>query len=75
MCEYCRQTKDKFLAGKDFEVHKTNKLRAKNHTDNLYCFVLKSEDDEKAGLMIGTIEGYHYININYCPMCGRKLGD
>lgn len=63
------------IAGKEFKVNKTVFLREKSNSDNLRCFILKGLEDEKAGLMIGTYEGYHYININYCPMCGRKLGD
>ena len=73
MCEYCeRKTSKGNIAGKDFKVHKTIYLKEKTNTDNLNCFILKNEN-EKAGFMIGTCEGYHYIDINYCPMCGRDL--
>lgn len=39
----------------------------------LEMFILKGKNDKKAGLMINTINGARYIDINYCPMCGRKL--
>lgn len=75
MCEYCeRKNLKNEIAGKEFKVNKTINLREKSNTDNLVCFILKGEEDKQAGIMIGTFEGYHYININYCPMCGRKLG-
>lgn len=35
----------------------------------LELFTLKG----KAGLMINNISGARYIDINYCPFCGRKL--
>ena len=67
MCEYCNPNR----AGKEFEVNKTNMLRNVINSDNLNCFIL--HDNEGAGLMIGTFEGYHYININYCPMCRKEV--
>ena len=74
MCKYCEIKGSKHdIAGKEFKVNKTIVLKEKPNTDNLVCFILKGQDDKNAGLMIGTFEGYHYININYCPMCGRKL--
>lgn len=74
MCQYCETKNSKSdIAGKEFKVNKTKVLREKTNTDNLVCFILKGEDDKQAGIMIGTFEGYHYININFCPMCGRKL--
>ncbi len=41
--------------------------------EQLEMFILKGKNDKKAGLMINTISGARYIDINYCPMCGRKL--
>ncbi len=41
--------------------------------EQLEMFILKGKNDKKAGLMINTINGARYIDINYCPMCGRKL--
>ena len=68
MCDYC----DPNRAGKEFKVNKTDKLKLKNNSDNLDYFILYGGDGG-VGLMIGTFEGYHYIDINYCPMCGRKI--
>lgn len=37
---------------------------------------MKNKADEKAGIMIATDNGNAvFFNINYCPLCGRKLGD
>lgn len=42
--------------------------------EELEAFILKGKNDKKAGLFINTINGARFIDINYCPMCGRKLG-
>lgn len=41
--------------------------------ERIELFILKGKNDEKAGLMIENISGVRYIDINYCPMCGREL--
>ena len=41
--------------------------------DWLEAFILKGANDEKAGLMIDSGNGYRFVDINYCPFCGRKL--
>ena len=69
MCEYCNPNR----AGKNLKVNKTHRLKIKSNSDNLNCFLL--HDDEGTGLMIGTFEGYHYISINYCPMCRKGVAD
>lgn len=76
MCKYCEETTSKgCISGKNFNVIPTVYLKAKTNYDRLNCFILKCKEDEKAGFMIGTYEGYCYIDINYCPMCGRKIGE
>lgn len=67
MCEYC----DINRAGKEFKVNKTSMLESISKSDNLISFLL--HDNEGTGLMIGTSQGYYYININYCPMCRKKI--
>lgn len=74
MCQYCREYEKDDIKGKEIKVNKTTILLQKNDTDNLSCFIMKGKEDKKAGIMIGTYEGFHYIDINYCPMCGRQLG-
>lgn len=41
--------------------------------DWLEAFILKCANDEKAALMIDSGNGYRFVDINYCPFCGRKL--
>lgn len=50
-----------------------NKYARPEAFEFLEAFILKGKADEKAGLIINTISGGRYIDINYCPMCGRKL--
>ena len=66
-CKYC----EKHVS---FEVEPTVFLKSKGKYDEFNIFIHKGENDEVAGLMIGNYEGYRYIYINYCPVCGRKLG-
>ncbi len=76
MCKYCEETTSKnHWSGKKFDVIPTTYLKSKSNYDKLNCFIMKCPADKDAGLMIGTYEGYSYIDIKYCPMCGRKLGD
>ena len=77
MCEYCYQRKDNEISGKpifQYELKKTAGYKPpEKRNDFLEMFILKGKDDKKAGLMIDTGYGYRYIDINYCPMCGRRL--
>lgn len=43
----------------------------------LDMFILKGKSDEKAGLMVKTHggDGYRYVEISYCPFCGRYLNE
>lgn len=77
MCEYCRESEKLEIAGKiirTFEWKETAGYEApRNRNDFLEMFILKGKKDKKAGLMIDSGCGFRYIDINYCPMCGRKL--
>lgn len=79
MCKYCYQRKDNEISGKpifQYEWKETAGYEApKNKNDFLEMFILKCKNDEKAGLMIDTGYGYRYIDIKYCPMCGRRLDE
>ena len=79
MCEYCYQSKDNEISGKPIFQYEWKETAGyeppKYRNDFLEMFILKSKNDKKAGLMIDSGYGYRYIDINYCPMCGRKLGD
>lgn len=79
MCEYCRQGNKLEISGKPIKTTEWKNTAGyqipKNKTDILELFILKGKDDKKAGLMIYNENGARYIDINYCPMCGRKLGD
>ena len=54
-------------------MNKTSRLKEKPNSDKLQAFLMRNKADDYAGIMIGTYEGFHYIDINYCPMCGRKI--
>ena len=76
ICPYCYE-KDAHIHGK--VIHTYNlKLTAgyrepTNYKDYLSIFLLKGKDDKYAGLMIDNLNGARYIDIRYCPFCGRKL--
>lgn len=79
MCEYCHKKDDGEIMGKtirQFEWKETAGYEPpKDRNDFLEMFILKLKNDKKAGLMIDSGYGYRYIDINYCPMCGRRLGE
>ena len=87
MCEYCYEN-EKYIHGKTIkteELKATAGFNGKFYNEclkscykpeifnMLELFILKSERDKKAGLMLNTINGTRFIDINYCPICGRKL--
>ena len=74
MCKYCEDGNKTGIAGAYFELMLTNSTKSNMRYCKPKCFILKCQKDEKAGLMIESYEGCSYIDINYCPMCGRKLG-
>lgn len=73
MCKYCKQREKNIIKGKDFDLLPTAGFR----NDRIYSsWIMKNENDEKAGIMISTNNGNAvYFDINYCPICGRKLGE
>lgn len=82
-CEYCKMHNDsveiygKVIKTDNFKL--TAGYRANMVTDNntlgeyLHLFILKGKADKKAGLMIENVNGARYIDISYCPFCGRNL--
>lgn len=76
-CNYCQESNN-HISGKPItqaELKPTAgyKSRSCSLQDYLQLFILKGKADKKAGLMIDTLDGARYIDINYCPFCGRKL--
>ncbi len=78
MCNYCRFI-GKEIHGKAIKPNEFKKtagyIEPKNYRDYLDLFILKNENDDKAGLMIDNGNGYRFIDIDYCPFCGRKLNE
>lgn len=70
MCEFCRQRKDEnTIYGKDIKIN-----QCASATDLSYAKIIKNVNDEKAGIIIfKQCKAGGYFDINYCPMCGRKL--
>lgn len=70
-CEYCCKGNKVEIHGKDFELKPTAGFKY----DRKYSsWIMKGKEDKKAAIMIST-DGTNgvYTDINYCPMCGRKL--
>lgn len=70
MCEFCKNWHDKnTICGADIKIHK-----CANETELTTAQIMKNTNDNKPGAVIfqgGITKGY--FEINYCPMCGRKL--
>lgn len=78
MCEYCKQWEDKTIHGKHIRDYEWRETKCKNEfltheLDFMEAWIMKCEGDKYAGLMVDNGHSARYININYCPMCGRKL--
>lgn len=74
ICPYCREGNGK-IRGKTFRTDDFKKTAYSEpiYKDYLEVFILKGKKDKYAGLMIDTIGGTRYIEIRFCPFCGRKL--
>ena len=71
MCEYCKTSPIMEIRGTEFELNPTAGFK----NDRKYSsWIMKGKEDKKAGIMIAT-NGSNgvYFDINYCPICGRKL--
>lgn len=71
MCEYCKTSPIMEIRGTEFELKPTAGFK----NDRRYSsWIMKGKADKKAGIIIATDGGNGvYFDINYCPMCGRKL--
>ena len=74
ICPYCYE-EDRHIRGKAIHTYelKTTAGYVESYKDYLNIFILKSRQDKYAGLMIENLNGTRYIDIRYCPFCGRKL--
>lgn len=83
-CDYCFSPHKGFIHGKSIKNYDWKETSGFNsmpimfearvyHNWFLEMLILKGNLDEKAGLMIDTGNGYRYVDIDYCPFCGRKL--
>lgn len=81
-CDYCKE-REGHIAGKVIRTHEwklTSGYRTRLSTtttsnyDYLNMFILKGKEDKYAGLMIDIGNGARYVDIKYCPFCGKKLG-
>lgn len=83
ICPYCKE--DKHFKGaihgstiytQDLkETYGYSTRMGSRERDYLNVFILKGESDKYAGLMIENINGARYIDIRYCPFCGRKISN
>ena len=73
MCEYCNTRNKNEILGKEFDLQNTAGFK----NDRVYSsWIMKNKADRNAGIMIATNNGNAvYFDINYCPMCGRRLGE
>lgn len=72
-CKYCMNGNKETINGEEFDLLST----AGFNNDRKYSsWILKGKNDRKAGIIILTnYTNGVYFNINYCPMCGRRIGD
>ena len=67
MCEYCD--------GKLVKELNMSKPLLSGYCDNLGQEILIVIKEKEIRIYNDEDAGYTYIDINYCPLCGRKLGE
>lgn len=76
ICPYCYE-EGNHIRGKVIHTYNLNPtagyIEPTIGMDYLNIFILRGTGDKYAGLMIENINGTRYIDIRYCPFCGRKL--
>ena len=75
-CKYCKNVEKTSygskIYGENFDLHKT--AGYKDNWIKYRSWIMQGKADEKAGIMIAENGGNGvYFNINYCPICGRKV--
>lgn len=70
MCKFCENWYDKnTIFGDDIKIHK-----CANETNLKYAMILKNTGYDKPAIVIfAHTAAMGYFNIEFCPMCGRKL--
>lgn len=78
MCYYCREGYDILDKEKEKLVFMGRELPVKisdfsrKEYEKLKCMLYRKEDNGVI-LSMSDYKGCQYIEINYCPMCGRKV--
>lgn len=69
MCDFCKTYNENKIFGSDIPIKK-----CANETDLTDAQIMGNRDNEVPGIVIykGCVAA-GYFDINYCPMCGRKL--
>lgn len=72
MCEFCEssRTPKGHVFGKDIKINK-----CANETDLTDCQVVFGTPDTPALIIFAHGEAKGYVDIAYCPICGRKLSE
>ena len=73
MCEFCRTWHNKnTICGADIKIHK-----CASETTLTTAQIIKNANDSKPGVVIlqNNAVAKGYFEIDYCPMCGRKLAE
>lgn len=70
MCKFCENWHDEnTICGADIKIYK-----CANETNLTEAQILKNVRDNKPGIVIfANAAAMGYFNIEFCPMCGRKL--
>jgi len=73
MCKYCKQMSEKEIHGEDFKLEKTSGYTNKNIQQA--ALIMKGKKNDTPGIIIFTVKNGEavYFEIDFCPMCGRKL--
>lgn len=79
MCYYCREGYDILDKEKEKLVFMGRELPVMvsdfslKEYEKLKCMIYRKEKDNRVALVMSGYKGCQYIDINYCPMCGRRI--
>jgi len=69
MCEFCKQVDSDRIFGSEIPI-----FQCGNRSDLTEAQILKNCGDDIPGIVFYEgCKAMGYININYCPICGRNL--
>lgn len=76
MCEFCEEPTKNLMPHRQFTDSNITEMFLHGENDGYALFIRQSpvvHIGEDAEMTLSQINDYVYLDIKYCPICGRKL--